>query len=128
MARNCEKHAVGLNRGFLEQQWERDRQLRIPHLDTLTTAPDVRKWIPSIKKQLDYCLRQLSGARQHEYPAAKIEEFQQRVKYLERDHKKFVKKVFELDPNQQGIPWQAKGYVSKRRHDSATTVTVGAVQ
>ena len=119
MARNSEKHFVGLNRVFLNKQWEKEREQKRPHLDTLTTAADVRKWIPSIKKDLDYYLRQLSGARMHEYPPSKIEEFEQKVKYLEQNHKMFVKKVLELDSNQSGIPWEPKVYISKRKIDAS---------
>jgi hypothetical protein len=28
---------------------------------------------------------------------------------------RFVQKVFELDPQTSGIPWQPRGYVSKRK-------------
>ena len=28
---------------------------------------------------------------------------------------RFVQKVFELDPKTSGIPWQPRGYVSKRK-------------
>lgn len=115
MARNCEKHNVGLNRVFLEQQWNREKELKRPPLHTLNTAADVRKWIPSIKKDIEYFLRQLSGARGHDYQRSKYEEFENCVKELEKEYKQFVKKVFELDPNQPGIPWQPKGYISKRK-------------
>lgn len=117
MARNSEKHFVGLNRVFLNEQWDREKEKKRPHLDTLTTAADVRKWIPSIKDELDYCLRQLGGARKHEYPPAKLAEFEERVKRLEKQHKLFVKKVRELDSSQVGIPWEPRGYVSKRKQE-----------
>ena len=29
---------------------------------------------------------------------------------------RFVKKVYELDPSTTGVPWQPRGYVSKRRN------------
>lgn len=115
MARNCEKHFVGLNRVHLEKQWKRDEELKRPPLHTLTTASEVRKWIPSIKKDIDYCLRQLGGARKHDYQETKMQEFEERVEQLQREHKRFVAKVFELDPTQQGIPWEAKSYVRKRK-------------
>lgn len=115
MARNCEKHFVGLNRVFLEEQWKRDDELKRPPLHKLTTAAEVRKWIPSIKKEIDYYLRQLSGARKHDYPDLKLKEFEEKVNHLENQHKRFVNKVFQLDPNQKGIPWEAKAYSSKRK-------------
>ncbi|XP_057292477.1 uncharacterized protein LOC130621175 [Hydractinia symbiolongicarpus] len=117
MARNCEKHFVGLNRVFLEEQWKREEDLKRPPLYTLKTADDVRKWIPSIKRDLDYYLRQLSGARKHDYTPAKFDEFEKKVEDLHREHKRFVKKVFELDPSQQGVPWEPKGYTSKRKQN-----------
>lgn len=118
MARNCEKHFVGLNRVYLNKQWEKEKELKRPHLDTLTTAADVRKWIPNIKEELDYYLRQLSGARKHEYPPAKLNEFEKKVKHLELTHKMFVKKVLELDKSQVGIPWELKGYVKRKSSTS----------
>ena len=29
---------------------------------------------------------------------------------------RFVRKVYELDPSTTGIPWQPRGYVSKRKN------------
>ena len=115
MSRNSEKHFVGLNRVFLNEQWKRERELKRPPLHKLTTADDVRKWIPSITLDINYYLNQLSGARKHDYPASKFEEFEKKVENLEKEYKYFVKKVFELDPDQKGIPWEPKGYVSKRK-------------
>lgn len=131
MARNCEKHFVGLNRVFLEEQWKRDEELKRPPLYKLQTAEEVRKWIPSISKEIDYCLRQLSGARGHEYQESKKKDFEQRVQDLEKERKRFIQKVYQLDPTQKdkGVPWQPKSYVSKRKlesvkdgaHSSSTT-------
>ena len=121
MARNCEKHFVGLNRVFLEEQWKREKELERPPLHKLKTAADVRKWIPSIKKDIEYYLRQLSGARKHDYPETKLKEFEEKVEALEKEHKKFVNKVFQLDPNQKGIPWEAKAYISKRKTSESST-------
>lgn len=122
MARNCEKHFVGLNRVFLNEQWKRDEERKRPPLSKLTTAEEVRKWIPSIKKDIDYYLRQLSGARKHDYTETKLKEFEDKVEQLERDHKRFVGKVYQLDPTQKikGIPWEAKVYVSKRKLEKGT--------
>ena len=123
MARNCEKHFVGLNRVFLGEQWKRDEERKRPSLNKLTTAEEVRKWIPSIKKDIDYYLRQLSGARKHDYSEAKLKEFEEKVEQLERDHKRFVNKVYQLDPAQKskGVPWEAKAYVSKRKLEKETS-------
>ena len=120
MARNCEKHFVGLNRVFLEEQWKREEELKRPPLYKLQTAEEVRKWIPSISKEIDYCLRQLSGARGHDYQESKKKEFEQRVQDLEKERKRFIQKVYQLDPTQKdkGVPWQPKSYVSKRKLES----------
>ena len=121
MARNCEKHFVGLNRVFLEEQWNREKERTRPPLYALKTADEVRKWIPSITKEIDYCLRQLSGARKHDYPENKLNEFEERVEKLRKEHKRFVDKVFELDPTQQGTPWKERAYVSKRKTTPQTS-------
>ena len=39
---------------------------------------------------------------------------------MEKEHKRFVNKVFQLDPNQKGVPWEAKAYSSKRKSSEAT--------
>ncbi|XP_031561139.1 uncharacterized protein LOC116297117 [Actinia tenebrosa] len=126
MARNCEKKFVGLNRIFLEKQRkeELERNPKRPSLYKLHSASEVKKWIPSIKREMDYNLQQLSGARQHKYPDHKIQEFQENVERLEKEYKSFVKKVFELDPSTTGIPWQPRGYVSKRKQTGSPNPVV----
>ncbi|XP_046841390.1 uncharacterized protein LOC124435467 isoform X2 [Xenia sp. Carnegie-2017] len=123
MARNCEKKLIGLNRMYIKQQQEEEsiKRPKRPPLKHLKSAQEVKKWIPSIKKELDYCLEQLSGARKHTYPENKIKEFEEKVIELEKEHKKFVQKVFELDPQTSGVPWQPRGYVSKRKASEKET-------
>ena len=118
MSRNSEKHFVGLNRVFLNEQWAKEKSMKRPELNQLKTADEVRKWIPSIKKDLEYYLQQLSGARKHKYTDKKLNEFEKKVAWLEKEHKHFVKKVFELDPNQQGVPWEPKSYSTKRKAEN----------
>ncbi|XP_065069674.1 uncharacterized protein LOC135694742 isoform X2 [Rhopilema esculentum] len=113
MARNCEKHFVGLNRIFLEEQWKKDKERKRPYLQSLNTGAEIKKWIPSIKRELNYCLQQLSGARGHDYTDAKIKEFEERVQYLEREHKRFIQKLRQLDPSSSGVPWEARPYKRK---------------
>nr|XP_047136572.1 uncharacterized protein LOC124813487 [Hydra vulgaris] len=117
MSRNSEKHFVGLNRIFLNEQWTIEKSLKRPALNQLVTADEVRKWIPSIKRDLEYYIQQLSGARKHKYTDSKLNEFEKKVSWLEKEHQRFVKKVFELDPNQHGIPWEPKSYSAKRKID-----------
>lgn len=64
---------------------------------------------------MDYYLDQLSGARKHRYPDTKMKEFEKKVEELENEYKRFVKKVYELDPSTASVPWQPRGYVSKRK-------------
>ncbi|XP_065069673.1 uncharacterized protein LOC135694742 isoform X1 [Rhopilema esculentum] len=118
MARNCEKHFVGLNRIFLEEQWKKDKERKRPYLQSLNTGAEIKKWIPSIKRELNYCLQQLSGARGHDYTDAKIKEFEERVQYLEREHKRFIQKLRQLDPSSSGVPWEARPYKRKNTQDS----------
>ncbi|XP_058953956.2 uncharacterized protein [Pocillopora verrucosa] len=124
MARNCEKKLIGLNRLWLakQQKDEEESRPKRPHLRSLNSASEVKKWIPGIKKELDYYLDQLSGARKHRYPDTKMKEFEKKVEELENEYKRFVKKVYELDPSTTSVPWQPRGYVSKRKTtDSSQT-------
>jgi len=116
MARNSEKHFVGLNRMFLEEQWKKEKERKRPNLSELKSARDVRKWIPSIKKEINYCIEQLSGARQHDYTDVKLKEFENRLAYLEREYKRFVQRVLELDPTSKEIPWTSRPYKRKHKH------------
>ncbi|XP_078352845.1 uncharacterized protein LOC144637658 [Oculina patagonica] len=118
MARNCEKKLIGLNRLWLakQQKEELEKNPKRPHLRSLNSATEVKRWIPGIKREMDYCLDQISGARQHRYPDTKIKEFENKVEELENEYKRFVKKVYELDPSTTGVPWQPRGYVSKRKN------------
>ena len=125
MSRNSEKHFAGLNRVYLTKQWDQQREGKRPHIDTLTTAVELRKWIPNIKDELDHTLNQLCGVRKHAYTPDKIKEFEQRVKFLQSEHKRFVNKVLKLDPQQVGIPWEAKGYVSKRQLEGGGNTSGG---
>ncbi|RMX41189.1 hypothetical protein pdam_00022386 [Pocillopora damicornis] len=54
---------------------------------SLNSASEVKKWIPGIKKELDYYLDQLSGARKHRYPDTKMKEFEKKVEELENEYK-----------------------------------------
>ncbi|XP_020631412.1 uncharacterized protein LOC110068375 isoform X2 [Orbicella faveolata] len=117
MARNCEKKLIGLNRLWLakQQKEELEKSPKRPHLRSLNSATEVKRWIPGIKREMDYYL-DLSGARQHRYPDTKIKEFENKVEELENEYKRFVRKVYELDPSTTGVPWQPRGYVSKRKN------------
>jgi hypothetical protein len=79
----------------------------------LHTAAEIRQWIPSIKKEIDFCLRHLSGIRN--YPDYKIKEFQERLAALETEYKRFVAKCKALDPTMPGVPGDPHPYISKRK-------------
>eukprot|EP00731_Ephydatia_muelleri_P018101 Em0011g141a len=117
MARNYEKRFTGLNR-FLEAKQKAEgtgEEKRRPPLHKLTTADDVKKWIPSIQVEIEYLLQQLTpGVKSRSYPDYKIAEFEERLEKLEREHKRFVSKVHALDPGCKVTPWQQRGYARKR--------------
>ncbi|RDD38006.1 hypothetical protein TrispH2_010625 [Trichoplax sp. H2] len=120
MARNKEKQFSKLNRFLLAKQIEDDEaqgerliSKQRPPLRTLKTAEDVKKWIPSIKRELDYYLQQISGVRN--YPEVKIKEFREKVDNLEIEHKRFIKKVYQLEPQTIDEPWKPRAYRSKKR-------------
>lgn len=114
-ARNSEKHMVGLNRFYIDQQQERDRQLKRPPLDNLNDAGEVSKWIPSIQKEIEHFVHQLSGRRGHMYHPDKMKEFEERIDFLKREYKRFVSKVYELNPEQKAVPWTQRSYSLLRK-------------
>ncbi|XP_008305459.1 uncharacterized protein LOC103376744 isoform X2 [Cynoglossus semilaevis] len=121
MARNEEKQQGRLNRLWLQKEREegriRDVQEQRPKLSTLTSAASVKKWIPSIKNDIEYYLQQ---SQLSHYPERKIAEFQQNIEALEKEYKKFITKLRVFDPSCKHKPWTARPY-SKRR-----TETVGS--
>ena len=115
MARNYEKNFSRLNRYHLaKNEDKKKRDNSRPYLRSLSTVEEVKKWIPSIKKEIDYCLRQIECATRRNYSEQQVEEFEKRIKTLEREHGSFVRKVFQLDPDTKGIPWQGREYNPKR--------------
>eukprot|EP01127_Copromyxa_protea_P011105 TRINITY_DN2772_c0_g1_i1.p1 TRINITY_DN2772_c0_g1~~TRINITY_DN2772_c0_g1_i1.p1 ORF type:complete len:133 (+),score=22.19 TRINITY_DN2772_c0_g1_i1:23-421(+) len=115
MARNSEKNLAGLNRLWLKEQADKNKKASRPPLGSLKTAAEVRRWIPSIKAEIELCLRHLSGVRN--YPEYKIKEFQQRLERLENEHKLFCAKCQKLDPVRASIaePGKPHAYISKRK-------------
>lgn len=116
MARNAEKNLCGLNRYVLAKREEgksAEKTAR-PSVKSLTSAEEAKKWIPNIKKEIDYCLRQIECATRRNYSDQMVKEFEERVERLEKEHWLFVHKVQELDPATVGVPWQGRGYTTKR--------------
>uniref|UniRef100_A0A3Q3DKL5 Si:dkey-86e18.1 n=1 Tax=Hippocampus comes TaxID=109280 RepID=A0A3Q3DKL5_HIPCM len=89
----------------------KDVQERRPKLCTLNSASSVKKWIPSIKKDMEYYLQQSQLAH---YPERKIEEFQLKMEALEREYKRFVTKLRVLDPTCKHKPWTLRAYCKRR--------------
>ncbi|KAG8003532.1 hypothetical protein GBF38_018704 [Nibea albiflora] len=118
MARNEEKQQGRLNRLWLEKEREegrlKDVHERRPKLSTLNAASSVKKWIPSIKNEIEYYLQQ---SQLSHYPERKIAEFQLHIEALEREYKSFISKLRVLDPACKHKPWTPRAY-SKRRADT----------
>ncbi|XP_041791872.1 uncharacterized protein si:dkey-86e18.1 [Chelmon rostratus] len=118
MARNEEKQQGKLNRLWLQKEREegrlKDVHDRRPKLSALNTASSVKKWIPSIKKEIEYYLQQ---SQLSHYPERKIAEFQLRIEALEKEYKSFISKLRVLDPTCKHKPWTPRAYC-KRRADT----------
>ncbi|KAH3766229.1 hypothetical protein Pelo_1903 [Pelomyxa schiedti] len=76
---------------------------------SLHSASAVRRWIPSIKAEISFCVDQLSGIRP--YPQYKIDEFEERLAHLEGEYKRFAG---ALDPTAPYLPGAPHAYVRKR--------------
>ncbi|XP_060934416.1 uncharacterized protein si:dkey-86e18.1 [Limanda limanda] len=115
MARNEEKQQGKLNRLWLQKEREegrlRDAHDRRPKLSTLNSASSVTKWIPSIKKEIEYYLQQ---SQLSHYPERKIAEFQLCIEALEKEYKRFITKLRALDPSCKHKPWTPRGYCKRR--------------
>ncbi|XP_077390494.1 uncharacterized protein LOC144027084 [Festucalex cinctus] len=124
MARNEEKQQGRLNRLWLQKEREegrlKDVQERRPKLCTLNSASSIKKWIPSIKKDMEYYLQQSQLAH---YPERKIAEFQLKMEALEREYKHFVTKLRVLDPTCKHKPWTPRAYC-KRRADMQESTSI----
>ncbi|CAL8309142.1 unnamed protein product [Lota lota] len=116
MARNEEKQQGRLNRLWLQKERAegriKDAQPPRPKLSTLNSASSVKKWIPSIKSEIEYYLQQ---SQLTHYPERKIAEFQLCIKELENQYKRFITKLRALDPTCKHKPWTPRAYSRKRR-------------
>lgn len=116
MARNEEKQLGKLNRLWLQKERDEGRIKDVheprPKLATLNSAATVKKWIPSIKREIEYCLQQ---SQLSHYPERKIEEFRLHIEELEREYKRYVKKLRSLDPACKHKPWEPRAYTKRRR-------------
>ncbi|XP_066298384.1 uncharacterized protein [Branchiostoma lanceolatum] len=116
MARNEEKHFGKLNRLILHKQREEERERNPPRpkLGALHTAADVKRWIPSIQREINFNLKQLAVPH---YPERKIAEFGAEVDRLHFEYKRFIRRLKELDPSCKETPWQPRAYSRKRDRD-----------
>ncbi|KAJ3599405.1 hypothetical protein NHX12_033368 [Muraenolepis orangiensis] len=92
-------------------------------VSTLNSASSVKKWIPSIKSEIEYYLQQSQLAH---YPERKITEFQLCIQDLEIEYKRFVTKLRALDPTCKRQPWTPRAYSRKRAdtQDSLPSTTI----
>ncbi|KAM7388512.1 hypothetical protein PAMP_024682 [Pampus punctatissimus] len=115
MARNEEKQQGRLNRLWLQKEREegrlKDIHERRPKLSTLNSASSVKKWIPSIKNEIEYYLQQ---SQLSHYPERKIAEFQLHIETLEKEYKSFIAKLRVLDPSCKHKPWAPRAYCKRR--------------
>ncbi|XP_041862769.1 uncharacterized protein si:dkey-86e18.1 [Melanotaenia boesemani] len=125
MARNEEKQLGKLNRLWLQKEREegrlKDVNGRRPKLSTLHSASSVKKWIPSIKNEIEYYLQQ---SQLSHYPERKITEFQLHIEALEKEYKSFITKLRVLDPSCKQHPWTPRAYCKRRAdtQDSSSSV------
>uniref|UniRef100_A0A671Q3W4 Si:dkey-86e18.1 n=1 Tax=Sinocyclocheilus anshuiensis TaxID=1608454 RepID=A0A671Q3W4_9TELE len=112
MARNEEKQFEKLNLLWLQKEREegriKDVHVSRPKLATLNSVAAVKKWMPSIKKEIEYYLQSLI--------ILKIDEFCQHIEELETKYKRFLKKLCSLDPTCKHKHWETRAY-AKRRQD-----------
>ncbi|CAH2311157.1 Hypothetical predicted protein [Pelobates cultripes] len=96
MARNEEKQQGKLNRLWLQREREEGRIRDInhsrPRLSALNTASNVKKWIPSIKSEINYYLEQ---SQLSHYSERKIQEFQDKIETLRKEYQSFLWKLRE---------------------------------
>ncbi|CAH1242939.1 Hypp7010 [Branchiostoma lanceolatum] len=83
-------------------------------MGSLYTAADVKRWIPSIQREINFNLKQLAVPH---YPERKIVEFRAEVDRLHFKYKRFIRRLRELDPSCKETPWQPRVYSKKRDRD-----------
>uniref|UniRef100_UPI00398F2A20 uncharacterized protein n=1 Tax=Pristiophorus japonicus TaxID=55135 RepID=UPI00398F2A20 len=121
MARNEEKQLGKLNRLWLQKEKEEGRLREIhqnrPKLSSLNSAVGVKKWIPSIKTEIEYYLQQSQLCH---YSERKIKEFQDHIEELQKEYQRYLWKLRRLDPSHKEHPWKPRAYTRKRPPNLAT--------
>lgn len=105
MARNSEKNYGRLNRLWLEKQGVKTEKR--PKLSVLKTSDEISYWLPSIKNELDFVLKQTEVPC---YTEKKIEDYRDRIRYLEAEYKAFVRKLHKVNGTLKTTPWTARPY------------------
>ncbi|XP_053549601.1 uncharacterized protein LOC128641075 [Bombina bombina] len=122
MARNEEKQHGRLNRLWLQKEKEEGHLKEVyskrPRLSALHKASDVKKWIPSIKNEIEYYLEQ---SQLTHYSDRKIQEFQEKIESLKKEYQSFLWKLRRLDPTCKDHPWKQRGYSRKRTADGSAS-------
>lgn len=72
----------------------------------------MKKWLPSIKRDIDVCLKQSQVTC---YPERQIEEFSLKIEQLTKEYKAYVRKLRELEPGLTAVPWTDRAYSRKRK-------------
>ncbi|KPP59499.1 hypothetical protein Z043_122572 [Scleropages formosus] len=129
MARNEEKQLGRLNRLWLQKEREegriKDLRENRPKLSSLNTASALKKWIPTIKSEMEYYLQQ---SQLSHYPERKITEFHKHLEELEREYKLYLRKLRTLDPTYKHHPWTPRPYAKKRQtEDNPPSVPSGQI-
>ncbi|XP_078319498.1 uncharacterized protein LOC111121655 isoform X1 [Crassostrea virginica] len=109
MARNEEKQLGRLNRYYLKRQHDeiKRKNPKRPRLETLNSVEDIKHWIPSLKKDIDFYLKQSQVSC---YPERKIDEINEKISHLKKEYHAFIKKLGKLDPNMTDVPWTERSY------------------
>lgn len=121
MARNEEKHFGRLNRLLLQKEREEylEHHPKRPRLDSLQTPEEIIQWIPSIKADMNFYLKQSQVTC---YCDQKVLELREKVNQFEKEYKAFLRRARQLSPKGlDAIPWTPRSYKSTDE-DSPVTV------
>lgn len=92
-----------------------EKKEKRPRLSTLKTAEEISYWLPSIKKELDFFLKQMEVPC---YTDQKIGECRKHIHYLEMEYRAFVRKLKQSSSELKSIPWTARPYERKIKDNS----------
>ncbi|XP_041357939.1 uncharacterized protein LOC121374885 isoform X2 [Gigantopelta aegis] len=114
MARNEEKQLARLNRFYLQKDKEAQQKKNPPRprLETLNTSAEIQKWLPSIKRDLNFYIKQSEVTC---YPQSKIDQFSRKINGLKWEYRAFVRKLRELNPGLEVTPWTDRPYAGHKR-------------